>query len=76
MADFDFPADLIQLQRDWFTADEARTAAAQRGDDEAFATAGERLQDLTMALHRHPYLAESGQQHTARMALRKVAAAD
>jgi hypothetical protein len=75
MADFDFPPDLVQMQRDWFAADKARTAAAQSGDDEAFATAGKRLQDLTLALHRHPYLAESEQQHTARMALRKVAAA-
>jgi hypothetical protein len=75
VADFDFPADLIQLKRDWLAADEARTAAAQSGDRKAFATAGERLQDLTMALHRHPYMAESGRGHTARMALREVAAA-
>lgn len=70
---FGFPPDLVQLQRDWFTADEARTAAAQSGDGEAFAAAGGRLQDLAMALHRHPYMQTSEQRYQARMALRDAA---
>lgn len=71
---FDFPPDLVQLQRDWFTADRARTAAAQNGDDEAFTTAGARLQDITMALHRHPWMQACETRYQARLALREAAA--
>lgn len=70
---FDFPPDLVQLQRDWFAADEARTEAAQSSDDEAFKEAGARLQDLTMALHRHPWMNETERRVEARMALREFA---
>lgn len=73
MADFDFPADLVQLQRAWFAADEARTAAARSGDGEAFVEAGERIQDLTMALHRHPWMQASETRYQARMARRDAA---
>lgn len=70
---FDFPPDLVQLQRDWFTSDTARTEAAQAGDDEAFTASGARLQDVTMALHRHPWMQACDQRYQARMALRQVA---
>ena len=73
--DFDFPDDLVQLQRDWFAADEARTAAARSGDSEVFAVADGRLQDVTMALHRHPYMQASETRYQARMALREAAKA-
>lgn len=36
---FDFPADLVELQRKWFTADADRTTAAQNDDNEAFKAA-------------------------------------
>jgi hypothetical protein len=68
---FDFPSDLIELQREWFAADAARTAAAQSGDDAAFEAAGRRLQDLTFRLQRKVRAYE--QPFSARMALRKAA---
>jgi hypothetical protein len=71
---FDFPPDLVQLQRDWNTTDRDRTAAAQTGDDEAFAAAGARLQDITMALHRHPWMQACETRYQARLALREAAA--
>ena len=70
---FDFLADLLRLQRDWFAADQARTEAAQSGDNEAFTAAGERLQDLTMALHRHEWVRGCETPYQARMALREAA---
>jgi hypothetical protein len=70
---FDFPDDLLELQRDWFAADKDRTAAARGGDDAAFIAAGARLQDLTMALHRHPWMRECTSRYEARMALRAAA---
>lgn len=73
MATFDFPDDLVQLQRDWFAADEARTAAARAGDDAAFNEAGARLQDVTMALHRHPWMHACETRFQARLALRAAA---
>jgi hypothetical protein len=69
---FDLPDDLIDLQRQWFAADEARTQAAQSGSAEAFKAAGERLQDVTMTLHRHPWMQASEQRYQARMALREA----
>jgi hypothetical protein len=70
---FDFPDDLVQLQRDWFGADAARTAAARNGDSEAFEAASARLQDLSMALHRHPWMQACDTRYQARMALREAA---
>lgn len=68
---FDFPDDLIQLQREWFTTDAARTAAAQSGDDAAFKDAGQRLQNLTIELQEKVRKYENP--YEARMALREAA---
>lgn len=70
---FDFPPDLVQLQHDWYTADDARTTAAGSGDDHAFTAAGTRLQDATMALHRHDWWNDRDDRYQARMALREAA---
>jgi hypothetical protein len=70
---FDFPDDLLSLQRDWFAADAARTTAAQGGDDEAFAEAGARLQDVTRALQSHDWWTGRDDRYQARMALREGA---
>jgi hypothetical protein len=71
---FDFPADLVPLQAEWFAVDTARTVAAQEGNDEAFDAANARLQDLTLALHRHPWMRACEMRYQARMALREAAA--
>jgi hypothetical protein len=71
LVSFDFPFDLIDLQREWFAADAARTAAAKSGDDAAFETAGQQLQDLTFRLQRK--VREYEQPFAARTALRKAA---
>jgi hypothetical protein len=70
---FDFPDDLVQLKRNWLAADAARTGAAQSGDDQAFAEAGAQLQDLTIAMHRHPWMRECETPLQAREALREAA---
>lgn len=71
LVSFDFPSDLIELQREWFAADAARTLAAKGGDDAAFEAAGRQLQDLTFRLQRK--VREYEQPFAARMALRKAA---
>jgi hypothetical protein len=70
---FDFPEDLVRIQADWLTTDQARTVAAQSGDDEAFDAAHARLLDLTMALHRHAFMRACEQRYQARMELRDAA---
>ena len=71
LVSFDFPSELIELQREWFAADAARTAAAESGDDAAFEAAGRQLQDLTFRLQRE--VREYEQPFAARMALREAA---
>ncbi|MGI5233780.1 hypothetical protein [Actinoallomurus sp. CA-142502] len=68
---FTFSLELVQLQVDWFVADQARTAAAKSGDDAAFKAAGQRLQDLTHKLVKETRKHETPYQ--ARMALREAA---
>jgi hypothetical protein len=52
---FDIPADLVQLQREWFAAETRWQEAAQRGDQPATDEAYLATQRLTMELHRHPW---------------------
>jgi hypothetical protein len=68
---FTFSPELVQLQVDWFAADQARTAAAKSGDDAAFKATGQRLQELSLKLVRETRKHEAPYQ--ARMALRKAA---
>lgn len=72
-ADYDFPPDLVQLQRDFLAANQQWADAARGDDREAINTAYLRAQELAMALHRHPWLVERGHHNDARMALRKRA---
>jgi hypothetical protein len=75
MADFTFPDDLVQLQRDWFAAERRWQEAARRGDQPAIDEAYQATHDLTMALHRHPYMQDTEHRYQARIAIREVARA-
>ena len=66
MADYEFPPDLVDLRVEQLDADAAWSAA---GDAEAAVAAYGRVQDLTMALHRHEWLQEAGNTHSIRAAL-------
>lgn len=74
MADtYDFPPDLLELQRRWFEA-ESRWIGAAKGEDEAAVSeARATVQDITMALHRHPWMQAVDGRYSARTALRKAA---
>lgn len=71
--DYDFPPDLVQLQRDFLTANQEWADAAKGDDEEAINAAYKRAQELAMALHRHPWLVERKHHNDARMALRRAA---
>lgn len=76
MADFDFPDDLLKLQKEFFAAESAWEQAGASGDAEATEAAYQRTQDVVVALHRHPWMreqAEAGKRYEARMALRDAA---
>lgn len=76
MSDFDFPPDLLDLQRKFFAAEAAWEQAGASGDAEATEAAYQRTQDVVVALHRHPWMreqAEAGKRYEARMALREAA---
>jgi len=65
MTDFDIPADLVQLRRDFLKAD-----AARAGDGESARQAYVEAQRLAEAIHDHPWWAEcGGNRFDARMAL-------
>lgn len=74
-ADYDFPEDLLALQREFFTAEAAWTRAARAGDDAATTVAYQRTQDAAVALSRDPWLAAQPNRYEARMALRGAARA-
>lgn len=73
MPDFDFPPDLVQLQRDFLAAEERWRVAAAGGDDEAITVAYQEAQRLAMELHRNPWMSEVENRYEARMALREAA---
>jgi hypothetical protein len=70
---FDFPDDLVQLQRDFLAAEDRWREAAARGDDEAVGAAYRAAHDAALALHRHPWWDTTETRYQARMALREVA---
>jgi hypothetical protein len=70
MAELDFPDDLVNLQRDWFAAEKAWEEA---DPGESATAAYERVHELTMALHRHPWMQAAENRYEARMALRQAA---
>lgn len=91
MADFDFPADLLDLQRAWYAADtrcEEISASHPSGRDVAagvaevaeeqraeLAQARAERLDLTEKLQRHPWWLEAGDVFAAKQALRAAARA-
>ena len=72
---FDFPDDLIDVQRAFLAAERAWSQAARgEGDDMAVNEAYQETQRLTMEVHRHPWWATlSTGRHEARAALRDAA---
>lgn len=70
MADYDFPDDLVQLQRDWFAAEKAWEEA---DPGEPATAAYRRVHELTLKLHRHPFMQDAENHDAARTALRKAA---
>jgi hypothetical protein len=72
VADFDFPSDLLELQRAFFAAEAAWEQAGASGDAEVIAAAYQRTQDVVMALHRHPWMNATENRYEARMALRRA----
>jgi hypothetical protein len=72
MADYEFPQDLIELQRAWDAADARRTAAARDPDDDYDAAHAAAL-DAVEALNDHEYWETVENRHEAKQALRKVA---
>jgi hypothetical protein len=75
MAEYDFPDDLLELQRNWFAAERTWEQAAP---GEQATVAYRRVHEIAVALHRHPWMqgqAETGSRYKARMALRKAARA-
>lgn len=67
MADFDIPADLIQLRRDF---DAANTRWSEAGDRDATQAAYEQTGQLAEQLQDHPWWAEcGGNRFEARQAL-------
>ena len=73
---WEIPVDLVRLQRDWDAANAACSAAAA-GDDAALLNAARaRLLDLTLELHRDPWLAghqQDGRRYAADRALKRAA---
>ena len=69
MADFEIPADLIQMRRDFVRAD-----AARAGEGEAAEAAHREAQRLAEAIQDHPWWADCGRnKFDARMALIQAA---
>lgn len=89
MADPEFPADLLQAQRDYYAADaeverlasalpsslDVVVGAAVVSDEQRaeLTAARARRLDLVDLLYGHEYWAEVDDQHAARMALQKAA---
>ncbi len=69
MADFDFPPDLIDIQRRFFDAEEKTRTA----EGEEFTEAFRDMRQATIDKHRHPYWASVDDRHKADMALRAAA---
>jgi hypothetical protein len=73
---WDIPADLVRIQRDWDAAEAACAAAAQGDDTDVLDAARARLQELTLAMYRHPWLDEmqrEGRRYAADRALKDLA---
>ncbi|MFJ4799129.1 hypothetical protein [Kitasatospora purpeofusca] len=69
MSDTDFPADLLELQRRWFTAEADWAADPTEDKRSAFVAVGGEL-------HSHPYWAGAENRHKAAMKLKQAARPD
>lgn len=70
---FNFPDDLLWLERDLLRALDRWSDAAQRGDQSAIDEAYRAAQTSAVYLHRHSWLRECETPYQARMALREAA---
>jgi hypothetical protein len=70
---FDFPDDLVQLQRDFLAADQRWRQAAAQGDPEEVIQAYQATHDAALELYRHPWWDTTETRYQARMALREAA---
>lgn len=73
---FDFPDDLVQLQRGFFAANRRWAEAARGGDDGATERAYRDTHEAVMALYGHPWWETVSVRYQARMALREAAQQD
>ena len=73
VASYDFPPELVALQRAFFDAERAWSEAARGGDDDAVRRAYQSAQDLALQLHRDDWLNNVEHRYQARIALRAAA---
>ncbi|MFJ9447194.1 hypothetical protein ACIRRH_35890 [Kitasatospora sp. NPDC101235] len=66
MSDTDFPADLLELQRRWYTAEADWAADPTAEQRAAFAAVGSEL-------YSHEHWAKAGNRHEAEMKLKQAA---
>jgi hypothetical protein len=76
MADYDFPPDLLQLQRDFFAAETRMTEAARADDDATLSEARDTAREVAVALNRDEWLNAQGDRFSAHLALREAARAN
>ncbi|WBP92037.1 hypothetical protein [Kitasatospora cathayae] len=69
MTEADFPADLLELQRRWYTAEADWAADPTEEKRTAFAAVGAEL-------YAHPHWATVGNRHEAEMKLKQAARPD
>ncbi|MFJ2864096.1 hypothetical protein [Kitasatospora sp. NPDC087314] len=69
MSDTDFPADLLELQRRWYTAEAAWAADPTEEKCSAFAA-------VSAELYAHEHRAKAGNRHEASMRLKQAARPD
>jgi hypothetical protein len=73
MADYDFPPDLLQLQRDFFAAEERMIRAARADDDATLTEARDTATKAAVALNRDDWLNAQDDRFAAHLALREAA---
>ncbi|MEU4303407.1 hypothetical protein [Kitasatospora aureofaciens] len=69
MSDTDFPSDLLELQRRWYTAEAAWAADPTEEKRAAFAM-------VSAELYAHSHWASAGNRHQAEMKLKQAARPD
>jgi hypothetical protein len=72
---YDFPPDLLQLQRDFFAAEERMIRAARADDDATLTEARDTAREVAVELNRNEWLNTQGDRFSAHLALRVAAKA-